>query len=368
MAKDYYEILGVKKTASADEIKKTYRQLAHKYHPDKSGGDEQKFKEVNEAYQTLGNAEKRKQYDQFGQSFSGAGPGGMNWQDFARANAQGGFDFGQGANFDFGDLGDIEDLFSGIFGGGFSRGQQRSARGRDLQVDMEISFQEAVFGTKREVEISKKSHCSVCGGSGAKPGSKRQTCSQCQGRGRIESVQRSFFGAVRTQSVCPACQGEGNIAETQCSHCRGEGVEMKKQRLTVTVPAGADDGVTLKFSGEGEVVGRGRPAGDLYIRLRVRSSDKFVRRGDDIHTDLPIGFGQAALGDKVKIETIDGSVSLKIPAGVQSGTVLKLAGEGVPHMNRRGRGDHLVKVIVSTPRSLSRDQKKILDDLKSAGV
>ena len=372
MSKDYYEILGVKKSASAEEIKKAYRELAHKHHPDKQGGNEQKFKEINEAYQTLGSAEKRKQYDQFGQSFSGTGPGGMNWQDFAKANSQGGFDFSQGfgnANFDFGDASDIEDLFSGIFGGGSSRRQRgRASRGQDLEVELSISFEEAVFGVKKKIIIEKNIICSDCHGQGAKKGSKVETCSHCQGQGQIETVVRSFFGMVRQRQVCPACQGEGKIFKDKCSTCQGAGIVRKREEIPIEVPAGADNGTTLKLSGQGEEVGKGKQAGDLYIHLRVEKSKKFIRQGADIHQQISINLTQAALGDKVKIETLDGQVNLKIPSGLQSGTILKLSGQGVPYLQKRGRGDHLVKVIVEIPKSLTRQQKKLLEELQSEGL
>ncbi len=373
MSKDYYEILGVKKSATAEEIKKAFRQLAHKYHPDKGNGDDKKFKEINEAYQVLGNAEKRKQYDQFGQSFSGAGPGGMNWQDFARAQQQGGFDFSQGfqeVNFDFGDMGDIEDLFSGIFGGSFRQGKskQRNTRGRDLSMVMTVDFFEAVFGAKKTVTITRQDLCETCQGSGAKDATKISTCSQCQGRGHIETVSRSFFGMMRSTQVCPTCHGDGQIILDKCQVCQGSGLVQKQETINVEIPAGADNGVTLKFTGRGDRLNKKGEPGDLYINLKVTANEKFNRQGSDIHQDLHISFSQAALGDKVPIETIDGQVKLKIPSGITSGTVLKLSGQGVAHMNRRGRGDHLVKIIIDVPKSLNRQQKKLLTDLQQVGL
>jgi molecular chaperone DnaJ len=372
MSKDYYEILGVGKEASAEEIKKAYRRLAHQHHPDKQGGNEQKFKEINEAYQVLGSAEKRKQYDQFGQSFSGTGPGGMNWQDFAKANAQGGFDFSQGfgnTNFDFGDASDIEDLFSGIFGGGSARRRSdRRSRARDLEVELTLDFEEAVFGVNKKIVIEKNVICKQCEGVGAKKGSKVEMCSHCKGAGYIETVVRSFFGMVRQQQVCPACQGEGQTYAEKCATCQGAGIIRSREEITIEVPAGADNGTTLKLSGQGEAAGKSGKPGDLYIHLRVRPSKKFTRHGADIHGQLMINFTQAALGDKILIETLDGQVSLKIPSGISSGTVLKLSGQGVPHLNRRGRGDHLVKIIIDIPKNLSRKQKKILEELQAEGL
>ena len=370
MSKDYYEILGVKKDATADEVKKAFRKLAHQYHPDKGSGDEKKFKEINEAYQILGNVEKRKQYDQFGQSFSGSGPGGMNWQDFARAQQAGGFDFSQGANFDFGDIGNIEDLFSGIFGGSFRQGgkNRRSRAGRDIQLEMTIDFFAAVFGTKKTITIERDDICAVCQGSGAKPGSEVKTCQQCQGRGQIDTITRSFFGMVRSTQVCPTCQGDGNIVTEKCTNCHGAGRSRKKENIEIEIPAGADNGVTFKFTGRGDVLTKNGLPGDLYINLRVLPNQKFERHGSDTHQQIKINFSQAALGDKVPVATVDGEVKLKIPAGIASGTVLKLSGQGIPNMNRRGRGDHLVKVIIEVPKSLNRQQKKLLTELKEQGL
>lgn len=371
MSKDYYEILGVTKGASQDEIKKAFRKLAHQHHPDKGNGDDKKFKEINEAYQTLSKPEKRKQYDQFGETHSGTGPGGMNWQDFARAQSQGGFNSGgfdgsQGVHFDFGDLGDVEDLFSGIFGGRSRR--QANQRGGDIEAVLTIDFNEAVFGVTKEVELEKKVTCAHCQGQGAEPGSKVIACKQCQGSGQVEALQRSFFGTVRTVQACPSCQGQGKIFSSKCKKCLGQGIETKRVKIPIEIPAGADSGVTLKLTGQGEAGEQGKSAGDLYIRIQVKPSTKFIRHGDDIVDELNINFSQAALGDKINIDTLDGKVSLKIPAGVEPATILKLSGQGVPHMNKRGRGDHLVKIRIKTPKNLSRQQKKLLEEMKTEGI
>ncbi len=371
MAKDYYEILGVSRDASQEEIKKAYRRLAHKYHPDKEGGDEQKFKEINEAYQVLSNAEKRRQYDQFGQAFTGAG--GDSWQDFARAYGQGGFDFARGfsgGSFDFGDLGDLEDLFANIFGGGFStaRSTRRRRQGEDIEIELTIDFMEAVKGTKREIELYKYVSCDVCSSKGSAPGSKIITCSRCGGSGQVESVQRSFFGMMRSVQVCPVCQGEGKVFTEKCRSCGGAGRKREKIKLEVNIPAGVETGTTLKLSGQGHAGNLGQRPGDLYVHINVRPSPKFKREGDNIISELNISFSQAALGDKVEIKTIDGPVNLKIPAGVQSGQLLKLSGKGVPHLNRRGRGDHLVKIKIVTPKSLNRRQKQLLEQLRDVGL
>ncbi len=372
MAKDYYQILGVSRDASQEEIKKAYRRLAHKYHPDKEGGNEEKFKEINEAYQVLSDPQKRKQYDQFGQTFAG-NAGGASWQDFARAYGGEGFDFsqgfGEGVEFDFGDLGDLGDLFSNIFGG-FSGGRRQSAkrRGEDLEVEIAIDFLEAVKGGKRTLVIDKYVTCPTCHGSGGAKDSKVETCSRCQGSGKVESMQRSLFGMVRTVKVCPVCQGEGKVFTKKCPTCHGSGRVKKKVEVEVDIPAGVDTGTTLHLPGQGNAGPQGSPPGDLYVHIKVKPSSEFKREGDNIITELPISFSQAALGDKVDIKTVDGVVSLKIPAGIQSGQVLKLSGKGVPHLRRRGRGDHLVKIKVITPKSLTRKQRKILEELKQEGL
>jgi len=283
MAKDYYDILGVGKSASQDEIKKAYRKLAHKYHPDKGNGDDTKFKEINEAYQTLGNTEKRKQYDQFGQSFAGGqGPGGMNWQDFARSAGQGGFgNAGGNIHFDFGDLGDFEDLFSGIFGGS-TRRTSRPTRGADIELRLHISFEEAVFGTKKQITLERYEKCKTCDGQGAAPGSKVEKCNRCHGTGRVETVQRTMLGMMRNVAVCPDCQGEGVSFSESCRNCQGEGRVRTSSQVEVNIPAGVNSGTTLKLSGEGQAGLRGQDTGDLYLEIQVKPSTKFTRRGDDM--------------------------------------------------------------------------------------
>lgn len=373
MAKDYYNILGVAKNATQDEIKKAYRKLAHQYHPDKKGGDEAKFKEVNEAYQALGNPEKRKQYDQFGQAFGGAGQpsgfgGGFSWQDYARASQGGGGPFSGGfrqQNVEF-DLGDLGDIFGDLFGFGRSTGSRRvrhSARGNDIETIMTIDFQEAVFGTEKVIDLYKNVTCPHCSGNGAEPGTKIETCGTCGGNGQIEQIQRTILGAFRTVGVCPDCQGEGKKTSTKCKKCRGEGRLKESERIKVKIPAGISDGETIRLSGKGEAGLKGSGTGDLYIILRVRPNPEFKREGDNIISEVEISFSQAALGDKIPIKTLEGEVMLKIPGGTQSGKVFKLNGKGVPHLRSRGRGDHLVTVNVITPSKLSREQKKLFEEL-----
>ncbi|MBD3359205.1 MAG: molecular chaperone DnaJ [Candidatus Buchananbacteria bacterium] len=371
MGKDYYEILGVAKSASKDEVKKAFREKAHLYHPDKKDGDEKKFKEINEAYQVLGNEEKRKQYDQFGSTFDQQGGfgGGMNWDDFMKYARQG----GGGATYSNVDFGDLGDILSEMFGGGFgfggskSRAQTRS-RGRDIEVDLQLDFKEAVFGTEKNIELYKLVICDHCKGNGAEPGTKITECKTCQGKGQVQQVQQTFLGRIQTMSVCPDCQGEGKTYETPCSKCGGQGRIKEKKQIKIKVPAGVDNGMTIKMSGEGEAGLRGASNSDLYVHLRVVSDDYFKRQGDDIITQEEISFSQAALGDKIPIKTLDDEVKLKIPAGIQSGKVLSLKGKGIPRFQRSGRGDHLVEIIVKTPQKLNRQQKKILEELNKAGL
>ncbi|MBI5037191.1 MAG: molecular chaperone DnaJ [Candidatus Kerfeldbacteria bacterium] len=362
MSKDLYEILGVAKGATQDEIKKAYRKLAHQHHPDKQGGDEAKFKEINGAYQVLSDPERRQRYDQFGSQYeqaAGARGQGFSWEDFARA--AGGAQGGQRVEYDFGDFGDI---FGDIFGFGRrgGRGSRRSA-GQDIQTTLTLTFREAVFGTEEVVELYKQVVCDHCQGNGAEPGAKIETCSTCGGRGQVEQVQQTILGAFRTAAVCSSCQGEGKKASKQCKQCGGDGRVRASEKIKVKIPAGIQEGESIRVSGKGEAGGRGAHPGDLYITMRVEPDPVFERKDDDILSTLEISFSQAALGDKVPVETLDGEVILKIPAGTQSGKVFRLGDKGVPHLRSRGRGDQLVTVQVVTPTKLSRKQKQLLEEL-----
>jgi len=364
MAKDYYKILGVNKTASQDEIKRAFRKLAHQHHPDKAGGNEQKFKEINEAYQVLSNSQKRQQYDQFGSTFEQArsqgGFGGFN--DFASAFRNSG-----GASFDFG-AGDLGDIFGDLFGfgGNRSRGRAGSASsGADIEAEITIDFREAVFGSEKTITLTKDETCSRCQGSGAEPGSKINTCPECKGTGQ---VLRSIGFGISFNSVCPACGGQGQKAEKDCSVCHGGGIEKKTRQIKVKIPAGIDNGQMIRLSGEGQSVGRSGKSGDLYLRIKVTPDREFKRDGYDILTEAQISFSQAALGDKVSIDTLDGKVKLKVTEGTQSGKVFRLRGRGVPHVQGRGRGDQLVRVIVKTPTDLSRKQKELLKELEKESI
>ena len=364
MSKDYYKILGVEKNASAEDIKKAFRKLAHQYHPDKQGGDEAKFKEVNEAYQVVGNAEKRKQYDQFGADFDKQGGfgGGMNWEDFMRAaRGQGG---AQGFNFDFGGA-DLGDLFGDLFGFSGRSGQgRRQRRGNDIQVDVELDFREAVFGVEKEIRLTKNNACDVCNGSGAEPGSALKTCAQCGGQGQVRQVQRTILGAMQTVTTCPTCEGAGKMPEKKCKHCGGDGRVRGESNYKVKIPAGIDDGGTIRLSGKGESAATGGTAGDLYVVVHVRGDKKFNREGDDIYSEARISYPQAVLGDKIEIETVDGVKKMVIPESTQSHQQIRLKGLGVPNVHGRGRGDHYVRVIVDVPKKVSRGARKLLEELR----
>lgn len=370
MSKDYYKILGVEKNASQDEIKKAFHKLAHKYHPDKEGGDEAKFKEVNEAFQVVGNPEKRQRYDQFGSDFAQQGGfgGGMGWDDFMRAaRGQGGFN---GFNVNFGDF-DFGDIFGDMFsafggsasGGGRSRGGRGRVRGNDIQVDIQLDFKEAVFGIEKEIRLNKNNACDVCNGSGVEPGSKVATCSECRGQGQVRRVQQTILGAMQTVGACPACQGQGQKAEKHCKHCAGRGTVKSESKYNIKIPAGIDNGEAIRLSGKGESTGAGGQAGDLYVRVHAREDKNLKREGENIFSEIHITYPQAVLGDKVEIETLDGLKKIVIPEGTQSHQQIRLRGLGVPVLHGRGRGDHYVTVIVDVPKKVSRGARKLIEEL-----
>jgi molecular chaperone DnaJ len=363
MPKDYYEILGVQKSASADDIKKAFRRKAHEYHPDKGSGNADKFKEVNQAYQVLSDAQKKQQYDQYGQTFDEAarnGGGGFGYQQ--GGNPFGGFDFngfaGQnGVEFDLGDI------FGDMFGG---RRQQESrrTRGIDLEMGIKLSFEEAVFGVEKTLRLEKQDVCKTCGGNGAAPGSKVITCPKCHGQGQIRTQRRTIFGTVASSTSCDRCEGMGKIPEVACKTCGGSGVLRQEKTIEVKIPAGIDNGQRIRVQGEGEAGYRGSSAGDLYLVVKVSPSKEFQRDGFTLLKELPVSFTQAALGTKIILKTLDGDIELKIPSGTQSGTVLKVKSKGVPHINDSGRrGDLLITVRVIVPQKLSKKEKELLKQL-----
>lgn len=370
MADNYYDILGVSKTASADEIKKAYRKLAHKYHPDKGEGNDAKFKEINEAYQVISDSEKRGQYDQYGQTFdqaqrSGGGPGygagGFGGQDGNPFG--GGFGgFGQGG-VDF----DLGDIFGDIFGqrnGGRNAGPARRARGIDLEMPITITFEEAVFGFKKTITLEKKDKCKTCDGNGAKPGTKVITCPVCHGQGQIRTQRNTIFGAVQSAVACDRCGGDGKIPEVPCETCKGDGFFRQEKTLEVDIPAGIDNNQRIRINGEGEIGYRGSEPGDLYLLIRVKPHKEFIRDGNTLRTEVPISFTQAALGAKVKVATLDGDIELKIPSGTQPNKIFKVAGKGVPYVNNKSkRGDLMITVRVIIPNKLSKKESDLIKEI-----
>ncbi len=364
MAKNYYDVLGVSKGASQDEIKKAYRKLANEHHPDR-GGSGEKFKEINEAYQVLSDQNKRSQYDQFGQTFEQAqrqgGFGGGAGGPF------GGSDFSQGAGFGFGNGGGFEfdfgDIFSDIFGGAQERSSRRT-RGVDLEMPLDITFEESVFGAEKEISLDKINQCALCAGSGAASGSKIITCPKCHGSGSIKTARRTILGTMSSTTVCDRCEGFGKIPEVPCPECKGSGVKRGKKTIRVRIPAGIADGQRIRVPGEGEAGYRGSASGDLYIIVRAAASREFARRGFDLYKDIEIGFTQAALGASVEVGTLYGAVKIKIPPGTQSGKVFRIGGKGVQHLNRSGKGDLYVTVRVHVPEKLSKRQKELLKQLQ----
>ena len=348
--RDYYQVLGLSKNASDEEIKRAFRKKALEYHPDrnKDTNAEEKFKEVNEAYQVLSDPENRRQYDLFGHKGVGA---------------QAGAGFGRGfEGFDvFGGFGDIFDAFFGGFGS--QRRPTESRKGADLQLNLTLEFQEAVFGLEKEVEVDRTERCHLCGGSGAAPGSNPQRCTNCQGSGQVRRAQRSIFGQFVQLTPCPVCRGRGEVLTDPCTTCGANGYERRRRRVAIRIPAGVEDGSQIRLTGEGAVGLNGGPPGDLYLALHVKEHPVFRREGYDIVYHLPINIAQAALGDTVKIPTLEGEADLKIPAGSQSGNVLRLKGKGVPRLYGYGRGDQVLEVQVVTPTRLTPEQRRLLEDL-----
>jgi len=359
MPKDYYKILGVEKTASEDEIKKSFRRLAHEHHPDK-GGDPQKFKDINEAYQVLGDKEKRARYDQFGSAAfeQGAGFGGFN-QGF------GGFD---GMNVNFEDLGDLGDIFGSVFGFQSGARGQRARRGADIETEIILDFSESVKGAKRKIKLYSNQPCAVCKGTGGAPDSKIETCKTCNGKGQVTRATRTFFGTIQTAAVCPECQGAGKQYAQSCKHCSGSGIEKKTEEIEVAIPGGIDDGEAVKLAGKGEYPGTGGKAGDLYVRVRVKSHPEFTRDNQNILSTAYAPYSTMVLGGKIRIQTVDGDGELTVPESTQPGTVFKIRGKGFPYLRGGGYGDHLVTLQPLVSKKLSREQRKVMDELKKAGL
>ena len=368
MAKDYYGILGVAKGASEDEIKKAFRTIAHKHHPDK-GGDEKKFKEASEAYTVLSDKKKRAQYDTFGQYHAGgaqgrqggfSGPEGFDFSQFSQQfGGQGGFSF-NGQEFDMGDI------FGEFFGRNGGAAGHAQARGRDVSIDIELSFKESVFGVERRVLVSKLGACDTCGGSGAKEGSKMVSCKTCNGRGEIRETRSTFFGSFTTARACPTCHGRTQIPETPCAKCRGAGIAQRQEEIRIAVPAGVSDGEMVRMPGHGEAI-QGGTAGDLYIKLHVRDDTRFAREGHNLVTVLPIKLTEALLGAARAVPTLEGEASVIVPAGVAHGAIIRVRGMGVPY-GRGNRGDLLVRIEIELPKKLSKTAHELVEKLKQEGL
>ncbi len=354
--RDCYEILGISKSATDEEIKKAFRRKAKEFHPDANPGDkeaEEKFKEVNEAYSILSDPDKKARYDQYG--YAGVDP------------SAGGGGFGGGFSGGF-DMGDIFDMFGGIFGGGGGSRSRANApmRGEDVGVRITIDFNDAVFGCKRDISFNRIEHCHSCGGSGAEKGTSAQTCRKCGGRGSITVQKRTPFGMMQSSAVCDECGGRGKIIQTPCRDCRGSGTVRKSKTLEVNIPAGIDNGQRISLNGQGDCGANGGPNGDLLIQVNVRKHDLFMRDGYDIYYELPITFADATLGAKLTVPTPDGNGELTIPEGTQTGTTFSVRGKGVPRINSKSRGDLYITVKVETPKGLSRKQKDLLEEFQNS--
>ena len=361
MPKDYYKTLGVEKNASKEEIKKAFHKLAHTHHPDKNNGNDTKFKEVNEAYQVLSDDKKRASFDQFGNA---DGPQGFGGGGFGGTGGFGGFDFSQGQpgmGFDMGDLGDI---FGDFFGGG--RGRSKIHKGRDLQTDITLTFEEAIFGIEKKINVNKQSTCGVCGGNGAKVGTKMDTCKTCGGQGQVREVRRSILGNFESVKTCETCFGSGKIPTQKCSECRGSGIVKKNEEISVQIPSGVNNGESLRVHGKGEAI-QGGESGDLYIKLSVKSHPLYTREGQNLMMDLKIKLTDALLGMTYDLKTLDGkNMEVKVPEGINHKDMLRVKGQGVP--NGHNRGDIIIRINIDTSKKLSKKSKELIEELKKEGL
>jgi len=353
--KDYYKILGVEKNASSEDIKKAYYRLAHQYHPDKKGGDEKKFKEINEAYQVLSDKEKRSNYDRFGSAFSNGQAGGFNYQNMRWEDIMD-------------DFGGIEDIFD-IFGGRSRKKPQDTRKGKDIEVYLELDLESILKNQEKEISIIKNCTCSRCNGSGAEPGTKSKECFTCRGTGVVQEIRKTFLGTFSQNTICPDCNGEGLKPEKPCNVCNGEGRIKKAEKIKINIPAGVDNNQVIKVKGKGEAGKRGGEAGDLYIRIGIKPHKIFQRSGDDVYLRKNITFSQATLGDKIKIPTLEGEeMIVKVPEGIESGKILKISKRGIPHFSSIGRGNLYLQINIKTPDKLTRKQKELLEQLKKEGL
>ena len=359
MAKDYYETLGIGKKATKDEIKKAFHKLAMKHHPDKNGGDDKKFKEINEAYQVLSDEKRRTMYDQFGSTGPNMGGGAYGGQGF------GGFDFSGFQNAQGFDMGDLGDIFGEFFGGGMG-GRRSRRKGQDIELALDLSFEESIFGVSKTITIEKQSRCDTCNGTGAKTGSKMNTCKTCGGKGQIKEIKRSILGSFATTRICEKCFGNGQIPDEKCGRCRGDGVVNRKEDIKIDIPPGVENGQILKMSQGGEYIQNGIP-GDLFLRLRIKKHDLFRKDGDNLIMNLKIKLTDSLLGTTHKFKSLDGKdLEIKIPEGIKHNELLRVRGKGVPSV--LGRGDLIVRVEINTPTKLSRKERELVEKLKEEGL
>ena len=357
--KDYYQILGLQKGASRDEVKKAFRKLSSQFHPDKKTGDEAKYKEITEAYAVLGDEKKKAEYDTYGHSFSGGGAqpgggqgfGGFSWADFQQAGGGQGFEF------------DISDIFENF---GFGGGRQKAARGRDISIDINLNFEESIFGITRKVLLTKNNTCTFCDGSGAKKGTEMTTCKTCNGAGKVHENRNSIMGSFTTVRECNVCNGIGKVPKEKCPHCAGAGISRSQEEIEIKIPSGIQNGEVIRMTGRGEAMPRGQ-AGDLYVKVHDEAHSTVKREGSTLTTKLPIKLTDALLGGNYKVTTLDGIVEITIPAGITHGELLRIKKKGVP-IDGSNRGDFMVKIIIETPKQLSRKAKKLIEELRAEGI
>lgn len=366
--RDYYQILGVQKSASADEVKRAFYKLAHKHHPDK-GGDEKKFKEISEAYQVLSDKEKREQYDKYGRTFDGVQAGGepgfgsqWSWGQPGGADSEGESAFG-------GDFGDLGDVIGEMFGFGQPRRKKDSKKGRDIEVELEVLLEDVLNGKEEVINLEKTIQCLRCQGIGAEPGSKVKECFSCRGTGQVQQIRKTFLGSFTISATCPECGGEGYRPDKICNVCRGEGRIKDREEIKIFIPAGVDIGQIIKVEDRGEAGRKGGKAGDLYVRVAIKEHRVFKRKGDDLYTSVPISFSQAALGDEIEVATLGGGkIMLKVSEGAESGKILRISDKGIPRFGGYGKGDLYVELIVKTPKKLTKKQKELLEQLRKEDI
>ena len=363
---DYYKILGISKDASQEEVSKAFHRLAKKYHPDRPGGNSDLFKQINEAYQVLSNKEKRTQYDRLGRVFDGQGfdpsqhQTGSFWQDFRGFNPE---------SFEGVDMGDLfEELFGFPSSQGKSARGRRSQKGKNVAIDVEINLEDTLYGKDKEVTVPHYSVCEICKGRGAELGSSINECKTCRGTGSVQELHKILFGTLTRTASCPQCHGAGKIIEKPCKECSGEGRQKIYDKMTVRIPAGVTSGEEICYPQKGDIGKRGASAGDLFVKIFIREHPRFIREGDNVYIKVSIPYSQTVLGGKIEVPTLEGSVMLKIPSGIDSGRILRLKGLGIPRTSGYGRGDQFVEILINTPKNITKEQKKLIEELKKQGL